>query len=551
MKPSPNAVFLLLPLLLALPLVAAGCDEGRDGIFESVPSTMSPIALDGSLAFVSATFEKTYFLSFDNDSDEPAVETFRVGRSPYAAFASVDNEKLLVICHGAVEGDVNEEDAEEESLHVVDPAAGDTTVFFLGSPFTGISESESGKWAVAYFGSPVPGTNPNLMAILDLDGEPSDANPVIRDIRTLGGSVLSVVFLENIDVAVREGGEDTLLRKNLALVLHDSYVTLMDLDNPGRSEISVRLTVPGLGGSVIPTRDDVIVAKDPNGISSRVLLRSDNASDIFAITFVGLAAGGPDDNDYRVSLNQLSVDVEPDAAPSDMEMFEDGGRKLVIAANRTTGDIAIVDPESTMVTTVTTDFPVKNILLFDEGRMALLYAIGGEMGYFVTLENIEEEKERNLEQYSFGGPLDYFMPVPERDFAAFTLSGYYQRLLFIDLVDREMAEVYLSGSSQNARFLMYPGGRQMLISPANLSEVWFIDDMESYHINRIIVDRAVTGVWLLPGIGKVVLDHGFSEGYVTFLDMDDPKRSGAVSAWGFLFEDVLSVDPDDYPLSTD
>ncbi|MFH1438891.1 MAG: hypothetical protein ABIJ56_24510 [Pseudomonadota bacterium] len=548
MKPWINTYFPVFLLLLPL---AAGCDEGRDSIFERHPTFMSPIALESSLAFVSATFEKTYFLSFDNDENEPVVETFRVGRSPYAAFGSADNEKLFVICHGAVEGEVNEEDAEEESLHVMDPSEGGTTVFSLGSPFTGISESDSGKWAVAYFSRPMPGTNPNLMAILDLDKEPSGDNPVIRDIRTLGASVLSVLFLENIDVAVREGGEDTLLRKNLALVLHDSYVTLMDLDHPGRSEISVRLTVPGLGGSVIPTQDDVIIANDPNGISSRVLLRSDNASDIFAITFVGLARDGADENDYRVSLNQLSVDVEPDAAPSDMEMFEDGGRKLVIAANRTTGNIAIVDPESTMVTPVTTDFPVKNILLFDEGRMALLYAIGGEMGYFVTLENIEDEKERNLEQYSFGGPLDYFMPVPGRDFAAFTLSGYVQRLLFIDLVDREMAEVYLSGSSQNARFLMYPGGSNMLISPANLSEVWFIDDMKSYHINPIIVDRAVTGVWLLKGIGKVVLDHGFGEGYVTFLDMDDPKRSGAVSAWGFLFEDVMSVDPDDYPLSTD
>ena len=548
MKPSTNAS--ILPVLVLL-FLNAGCDEGRDGIFESRPATMSPIALDSSLAFVSATFEKTYFLSFDNDKDEPVVETFRVGRSPYAAFASGDNGKLFVICHGAVEGDVNEEDAEEASLHVVDPAAGETTVFSLGSPFTGISESESGSWAVAYFGSWVDGTNPNLMAILDMDEEPSDDNPVIRDIRALGSSVLSVVFLENIDVAVQEGEDDTLITKNLALILHDSYITLLDLDHPVRSEISVRLAVPGFGESVIPTRDDVIIANDPNGISSRVLLRSENASDIFAITFVGLAPDGPDDNDYRVSLNQLSVGVAPDAAPSDMEMFEDGGRQLIIAADRSTGDIAIVDPESTMITYVTTDYPVKNILLFDEGRMALLYAIGEEMGYFVTLGNIEEEKERNLEEYSFGGPLQNFMPVPGRDFAAFTLSGYTQRLSFIDLEDREMAEVNLSGSSHNARFLIYPGGQNMLISPANLSEVWFIDDMESYIINPIIVDRAVTNVWLLHGIGKVVLDHGYAEGYVTFLDMDDPKRSGAVSVWGFLFENVLSIDPDDYPLSTD
>jgi hypothetical protein len=521
-------------LATAATAAAGSCDKGRSDIFETAPLWLSPVALASSVAIVSKTLEKAYLVSYDSAGDEPVVTTERVGRSPALAEASTGGSRLFVVCHGALEGEVRREDAQEESLHVIDTESGDHDVYILGNPFTGLAESAGGRWLIAYFRSEVPGNNPNLLALVDLEAEPSDGNPFIRAIRSLGSTPLGVVFLEDIDLLQPDGA---IVKKNLALIPSESYVTLLDLDHPGRSEISIRLTVPGLGTEVIPTQEDVIVANDPAGLSSRVLLRSDNASDIFSITFIGIAPEEEGGNDYRVTLNQLSVDVNPNAAPTDMDLFLDNGRQLVLATNRIAGSIAVLDPETTMVTPILTDFPTDRIHLFDQGRSALLYAMGEEMAYFATLENIVEEKEMNLEEFSFGGPLSAFIPVPGRDFAAFMLSGEAQRIFFIDFLTREMHQVYLSGSAGSAQFLIYPDGSRM------------ISDMTSYEVDPIIVDELVGRMWLLESSGKIILDHKYAEGYYTFIDADSPQRSTARSLWGFLFEDAASIDPDDYPMS--
>ena len=533
---------MLLAAAAVATLAAAGCDKGRENIFDRTPATLEPVALNDALAIVSSTFERVYLVSYDAADRSPVVDSVRVGRDPREAQASADGTRLFVLCRGAVEGEVSRHDARPPSLQVIDAETLAVSSYTLSAPFTGMAESPGGRWLVAYFSAPVAGANPNLLAIVDLEG----GDPVVLAIRSLGSSPLAITFLEGIDVAVPDAG---VVKKNLALVLSESYVTLVDLDQPARTEISVRLAVPGLDQSVIPSAEDVLVIDDPEGLSSRVLLRSDNASDIFSMTFIGIAPEAPDGNDYSISLNQLSVDINPSAAPADMVLFEEEGKTLVLATTRISGSVAVLDPETTMVTKILTDFPTDRIHVLEEGRSALLYARGEEMAYFAAFEGIREMKEMNLEEFSFGGLLGTLIPVPGRDFAAFTLSGQSQNLFFLDLRTREMHQVFLSGSADSAQFLVVPDGSAMVINPRNLREVWFIDDLTAYTVTRVIVDETVDSMALLEASGTIVLDHGYPEGYLTFLDADDPGRSGAVSLWGFIFDGVLSIDPDEYPLS--
>jgi hypothetical protein len=540
---------MLLAAAAAASLAATGCDRGRENIFSRAPVTLSPVTLNDAMAIVSRTFERVYVVSYDEADRSPVVDSVRVGRDPTEAQASADGTKLFVLCRGAVEGEVSRRDARPPSLQVIDAGSLAVSSYTLPAPFTGMAESPGGRWLVAYFADPVAGANPNLLAIVDLEQDPSQDNPVVLAIRSLGSSPLAIAFLEGIDVAVPDAG---VVKKNLALVLSESYVTLVDLDRPERTEISVRLAVPGLDQSVIPSAEDVLVIDDTGGLGSRVLLRSDNASDIFSMTFIGIAPEAPDGNDYSLSLNQLSVDINPSAAPADMVLFEEEGKTLVLATNRISGSIAVLDPETTMVTKILTDFPTDRIHVLEEGRSALLYARGEEMAYFVTFDGILEMKEMNLEEFSFGGLLGTLIPVPGRDFAAFTLSGQSQNLFFLDLRTREMHQVFLSGSADSAQFLVVPDGSAMMINPRNLREVWFIDDLTSYTVTRVILDETVDSMALLEASGTIVLDHGrsrYPEGYLTFLDADDPGRSGAVSLWGFIFDGVLSIDPDEYPLA--
>lgn len=532
-------------VLVAVLLVAlAGCNRGSLDVFDRDLQILPPVELDDSLAYVSATLEKVQFVWWDEHEGAPAIRSFKVGRSPYSALASNDGQRVFVICHGAEEGEVRQSDVEEESLHVVDPGAEEQVVYTLASPFNALSESASGRWAVLFFESMVPGTNPNLLAVVDMTQPPSETNPTIRSIRTLGSIPLGVIIAEDISVSI----DGAVVEKDFALILSNSYITLFDLEHLDRSEITVPLVVPEEGIDVVPVEEDVIIFNDPEGTRSRIILRSNNSSDVFSITFLGVGGTDPGANDYRVSLNQLSVDVNPHDAPTDMAPFEDGGRQLVLVTTVTSDSLAVVDPETTMVTTVSVEHPVERSLVFDEGGMAILYTMGQRMGYFIELGDVEAERERSLREFSFGGDLTSFVPVPRKDFVVMMVAGEPSKLFILDLVGQQMDVVNLFGSA-STQFLMYPEGDHILISASGAREVWFIQDMDSYVIERIILDHLVRRVWLLSADtphGKIVLDHDAPEGFLTFMDMDGPKRSNATSLRGFLLHGILGLERDDF-----
>lgn len=537
-------------IILALALVLAGCDGGRPSFYSSDVQYLEPVHLDASIAYVSPSLGQVTLVGFGEDAQGPSVTRVPIGRDAQAAFASRDGSRLFVICHGAREGEVREADVQEESLHVIDAATGESTVYTLGNPFTALSESPSGRWVLVYFDTMIPGTNPNLISVIDMEAEPSETNPGSISIRTLGSIPLSIVVAEQMDVLQETGGADALLTKNLALVLSTSYITLFDLEHLSRPEITVPLTVPESGTQITAIEEDVIISNDPSGLNSRIIMRSDASSDIFSVTLLGIASSGPLHNDYRVSFNQLSVDVNPHDAPTDMALFDDGSSRKVLVTTRSSDTFAVVDPETTMVTTVQVDLPVERSIIFDGGRQAFLYSTGLTAGFYVDLTGVETERERNLDLFPYGGRLTSFMPVPRKDFVVMTVQEEPYKIFILDLVGRQMAMLNLFSSITGTQILMYPDGNRILLDPGDQEEVWFVRDMSNYEIDRILLDETVRDVALLDASGpsgKIVIDHQYDEGYLTFLDMDDPRRSEATSIRGFLLGRILDVKPSDHP----
>ncbi len=535
------APFLVLPIVA---LATAGCDEGRDASYGQAQGLMPAVHLDSGLAYVSPDMRKVWVARWDEAAAGPVVSVHGIGRSAKKAVASADGGRLFVLCHGAAEGTVRQADVEPESLHVIDAAAGTDVVYTLGNPFTDLAESPSGRWVVLFFRTDMAGTNPNLMAVVDMDAPPSETNPGIISIRTLGSIPRGIVMAEGMKVAVESAGGGSIETEDLALVLSDSYITLFDLEHTDRSEITVPLVVPGSGGTVIPAAEDVIVASDPQGLNSRIIMRADNTSDIYSLTLVGVDTADPLGNEYRVSLNQLSVDVNPHDAPTDMDLFEDGGRQMVLVTTASADSFAVVDPETTMVTTISVDFRVASGLVFDEGRQALLYSQGEDMAYFLDLSGVVVDRERNLDEFALSGRVESLEPVPQKDYAVMLVDEHPGKLFVLDLVGRQMHLINLFSSTASTELLMFPDGDRILLDPGGLEEVWFVGDMESFQIERIILDAVVRDVALLPEAGpdgKIVVDHGHSEGYLTFLDMADPRRSTATSIRGFLLGGVLDA----------
>ncbi len=522
-------------------VVIASCDKGRDDSFENDPRYGSPIHLTDAIAYVSNSFGIVQLVRVDAGSGRPEVLRVEIGANAWKALPSGDGSRLFVICHGAREGEVRQSEVEKESLHVIEAATGTSQVYLLDSPFTDIAESKSGRWVLAYFESMVAGTNPNLISVVDLDEEPSPENPGSISIRTLGSIPLGIVVAERMDVLVEREGADALVEKNLALVLSNSYITLFDLDHLERSEITVPLVVPSSGVRIVPIEKDVIISNDGSGHNTRIVMRSDSSSDIFSTTLVGLEADGPLANDYRVSFNQLSVDVNPHDAPTGMSSYTKGGTQKILVTTRTSDTFAVVDPGTTTVTTVEVDVPVETSLVFDDGRKAFLYSTGQSLGYFVDLTSVEIERERSLDVFAFGGRLQSFVPVPNKDFVVMMLTEEPGKLFVLDLAGRQMAMINLFESSWDATFLMYPDGNRIILDPGGQDEIWFVSDMSSFVIDRIILDEAVVGVSLMPAASRIVLDHGSAGGYLTFVDMDEPRRSTAKSVRGFLLGDVMSL----------
>jgi hypothetical protein len=542
---------LLLSLLLSLITGwLAGCDQPHQEIFEQDQVTLPPVVTNSGIGYVSVNLQRLTWVSADLATQQPRLRQFPLPLRPYYALATAGQDAILVICHGAEEGEVAARDAQAASLVRIDPESGSSLSYRLDNPFTGLALSAAGRWGVAYFASTLPGTNPNLLAITDLSQAPGENNPLIRSIRTLGARPSGVFFLEGLTISIPGATTPTLATKNFVLVSSDSYLTLLDLTDPTRPEISIRLSIPGTTDAIRIATADILLANDPAGLNSRLFLRSENSSDIYAISFIGRQPAGESDNDYTVNLNQLSVDVDPAAYPADIDLFETDGRPFLLATNPRAKQVALLDPASTMIVPLVTDYPVSHILIFDQGQRALLYETGQEIGYFLQFSAILEQKERNLKKIAFGGALQTLIPVPGQDIAAFTLVGQTESLYFLNLKNGEMALVNLANSAANADFLLWPGGDAMLINPRQLAEIWLIRDLNSYQSNRIILDQAATVMWFLPEPGLIALEHSDQAGALTFLDMNEPRRATAMTIRGFLLSDILSLSDDDYPLLT-
>jgi hypothetical protein len=190
---------------------------------------------------------------------EGAPRQVAVGTDPVLVQARNDGAtprgEALVLSRGA-RGDLGV-DPEPGSLTAI-PSAGAARRYALGSPFNALSQTDDGRYAMAYF-RPQSASgrllyNPNEVAVVDLDAPPSSTNPTPRTVRSFGGVPNSVVFSPGIEI----GG----VSRRFAVVLSDAYVTLLDLDHGTYPYVTSSNPVSGgacIGAGVGPTLIDRVI----------------------------------------------------------------------------------------------------------------------------------------------------------------------------------------------------------------------------------------------------------------------------------------------------
>jgi hypothetical protein len=551
--PAPPGCPLRGPALALLAgLALSACGE-REEVWERARDVRGPLALAGHLAWIDVGLEQLVTVEArgrDGGGFDFAVARQPVGRSPVLLAASADGTQALVLTHGTTGGSGYA--AEEERLYRLDPTgAAEPVAYELRSPFDALALSADGRWAVAYFATGAA-VNPNELAVVRLDQAPApDGNPRLVPVRTYGSRPLAVQFLQDLTIGDRD--------RQLGLVFSERYVTLIDLEQLDRRMTTVFLSARDSTDPVVPTALALAPgdATDPEGATPYVFLRAPGIAEVFALALKDNPDAEPDQNDFGPTVNEIPIPAPPD----DFAVFDGPEGTLLLAVHRTPG-VTVVDPRTTAAWNVQLDAGATRVQVFPEvptrdglRQLALLWAPGAAgqtRAGFLVLDDVQTRLRRNLETIDLGAPVQQVLPTGDPNRVLLVHDVYTGALSILDVADRTVEPLGISVSS--GVLATHPQGRAFFFAApgrAAISEL----RLDTGHAEELRLDAQPAGLYVLFGRiaggtlrGRaLVVDHGWSSGYLTALPLDAPSRSGAASLQGFLADGFLDIDAGRYP----
>ncbi len=531
MRPLQRRAFLSLGLA-ALSLAMSGCPD-RDALLDAPIAVLGPVAAGQTLTWVDVNTSSARVL--DLASPTLAVRTVPVGVEPTLATQRRAHAEVMVLSRGS-RGEPGV--APTPGTLAVIPAVGAARTYTVASPFNAVSQTDDGRFAVAhYLPSATSGRllfNPNEVAIVNLDAPPSDTNPTRRTVRSFGGVPNAVVFSPPMPI---NGTPRTL-----AVVLSDAYVTLLDLTNPLRSEITVRLTLPEDQRAIRPTQ----LLFDPE--QSTVYVRAEASNDVYALRLVTVTPDGPTANDFRPSINQLAAGRNP----SDMALIGAAAERKLLVVSPGSRDARVIDARANSTVTVPLDATANRILLFTATSprdpsaqpRALLYGTNGAASAvsFLELTDIDARRGQNVETVQLQRAVRNALPLPERDAVMLdhASTGAGGQLSLLDLSRRTVSPIFAEVPLEGATF---DSDRQRLwVAPNGIARMGYIT-LSNFGPGEVRLDEPVTDVIPLPatagGSGRVVAVHPSTMGSLTVLDAADPRRETARTLHGYLLDSML------------
>jgi hypothetical protein len=474
----------------------------------------------------------------DPGRPDDRVRLISVAKDPRLAIRRAGKDELLVLSRG--ERGAAGIAPESPALTVLSPdPAREPLVVPLESRFNALSQSDDGRYVITLF-DPAAASgetlfNPNEIAIIDL-AAPKPA-PVTRALRSYGSVPRRVVFSPKLPLP---DGDRTL-----AVVLSDSFVTLVDLDHPTRPEITVPLTLPEDHRTITPAQV-LFGVKDP-----AIYVRTVGANDIYTLRLLPIdpaerAAGG---NDFTPPLSQLAAGI----APADMALYDtaDGPRLLVVSPG--SHDAFVIDARTSRATRIVLADDASRIHLFEgtgpgdpkTRQRALLIGTGLDTRSisFLDLDQLDTQGARNLDNRPMGSPAAETLFFPARGLAVVLHKPQPSGagVSVIDLGRRTVAPIF--AEAPPARLAVGPSDGKIWVAAEATLRLGFID-LTSLAPKEVRLDAPVTAVLPLAraadGKTRVVAVHGnLAAGAVTILDGDKPDRATARAIEGFWLQDLL------------
>lgn len=239
--------------LVGLALVTAACGDRESFWDRDAPDVRLAAATDAAVYVVDGPAERVVELSV-GDGLSLSTRAFPLGRTPVVAAAAPDRSRVVLLTHGDVPR--TRPDDQPAALTAISKAGAVT--YPLTDPRSSLVLDPANSFAiVGASASDQFVTNPNELVLVDLRRPASADNPRSHTVRSFGGRPTFVAALPPLSLP---GGE----QRRLLLTESERELGLVDLEDPSRGEITVRLTSGGgtlWPGAVAaddgdPSRDD-------------------------------------------------------------------------------------------------------------------------------------------------------------------------------------------------------------------------------------------------------------------------------------------------------
>ncbi len=547
-------------LVLALALGVSACGDSDTEFWQPENVLLPMVPLDDRIAYVERTSATAFLLDPGSSSLEPTLVP--VGKNPVAAAKHTGSNRLLVVS-GGDRGSTSTEPVNPQ-LTLVDPASSASPgTIALDSRYDGLDQSADGQYAVLYHTTANQDANdgalfnPNDLVVLVFETPSGMPKATPKSIRSMGGvpsspsgSPIQFSPTYNFQAGPRR----------LAVVLSQNYVTIFDLANLERGEISVPLC-PASACNLSVNQ----VVFDPDNLN--IYIRSEGAKDIYQVTLTDLGPGslGKGENDFRASLSMLAVG----ASATDMRLYGSGkdARLAVVApANR---NLVIIDPNTSRSVTAALEMSASGIIPFTAPSLdpnnptptnkALLVDTqrGSASVVFANLGSVESSGDQAHEAFSIRGSVRDVLALPEHGMAIllYSQSSGGAALSVVDLVNQSFFDFNSArGLGDTLNIELRDSGPSRLWSvdwpddgKAN-SGIHFMDlsaNVSQAH-PTVWLDQTISSITALPkpssdGRRYLVLENPDPNTYgnLTILDADKPERATARGARGFLFTNYL------------
>ena len=501
-----------------------GCGD-RARLWQTPLKVLGPHKVANHVLWVDATRGLVFAL---DPGASPQVRVGAVRRNATFAMPSPTGNELLVLSAGK-EARLKEQQAEEPGLSVVKLDRGQPRVdrvYQLSGAFSRLAVDRAGRHAVAYHAPGVASgvfKNPNEVALLDLAAKPGSANPVLRTLRSFGSAPLGVVFSPLMAVPPPSGSKRTL-----ALVLAENQLTVLDMANPTRKEITVPLAKLDSSAAVKPQQVLFSAA------TGTLFVRAQGSPDVYGLTLTARQPEGSGGNDFTLQINQPSSGK----TVQDMVLFSDGGKDMILTANASQ-DLSLIEASSSQFSVINVGEPVDTILAVPAAKptLALIYSRKSPRAriHFLELKDLSKNLHKNLVSRNLSKAVHQLVATSDSKQALVVHNDQRTVISVLDLQGVHHTVSPIQGQLGLGSYSFTSSPYLVGVSPA-LARLGILD-LANLHPRDLRLDHKPSKVLTVGD--TIVVDHGAPQGLATVIPGPKAERDQCHVMWGFLLDGLL------------